>query len=219
MGQNKDSKTDRGVEVVKDSGRPSYEDMRARILDIVDDFFRDFFRMDDVSPAKIAKDVSLNTWHGCMSYVNYQYVGKIDKMQATKYPGQGRGILTNKHFDLDIIEDLANIYVELCQAYDKPQSAVAFADLAGMSNQILTYWGSDKRQDNVTSRRYKIFKKIQGARNEAIKNRVLDGGARTLGAVTMYNNEVLPGASRSDSGGMIAGDSLPRLGLPDGSID
>lgn len=215
MGQN--NHPENSIERIDDAGRPSYDEMRSRITDLINEFFRDFFGTDSVTPAKIAKDVSLNTWHGCLKYVNYKYITYIDKTDIMDRRRGGRGgIIQTPRYNLDIVEDLADIYSDLCSAYDKPQSAVAFSDFAGITDQLLRYWGSDKRQDNTNSRRHRIYQKIVGARREAITNRVLDGGARTLGAVTMYNNEVLPGASRSDSGGMIAGDSLPRLGLPGG---
>lgn len=222
MGMARGKKLNRSVkqqikmETVKDAGKPSYDEMYTRIADIVRDYFREFFGSDDdVAPSKISKDVPLNCWHGCMVHVFNSYVSHIDtgiyKYKPWHYGGAGE----IGAYDMDIVEDLAQVYITLCQVYDKPQSAVAFADMAGINNNTISAWGHSDVVDDVTSRRFAIYKMITGKRKESITNRVLDGGARTLGAVTIYNNEVLAGAQSVDALPIKKAIGLPDLGGSD----
>lgn len=203
------------IETVKDAGKPSYDEMYLKISDIVRDYFKQFFGSDDdIPPAKIARDVPLNSWAGCMCHIFKVYVSHIETMDKTAIPWHNGGISGKPSYDMDMIDKLLNIYISLCKAYDKPQSASAFADMTGIDNNTITAWGHAVGDGEVTLKRNQIYKKISGARKESITNRVLDGGARTLGAVTMYNNEVLGGTIGTAENDVKQLSNIPRFQLP-----
>ena len=197
------------LEIVKDCGTLSDEELTSRIANLITDYYIQFFGTDDITPRMIAKESSINTWHGCMKYIYKHFLSKIKLKHAPI--GEDGKLKGGMMYDPIQIERIANIYSDFCVMYNKPPSAYAFSDLCGIDPETISTWKDADSSSNLTARHIRIYKKIVSARRESITNRVMDGGAATLGNVTAYNHEVLPQNETNPSDSVLSGDKLPRL--------
>lgn len=188
-------------------------EIKKRFANLILEFYRDFFGTDEITPRMIAKESSINTWYGCMRYIHEKYISAM-KLKEFNRLSNGR-MNGGWRYDTDVVEIIANVYLDFCKVYNKPPSARVFSGLTGIGEDTLQIWKNGGIEDELTERRIKIFKKISGERRESIIGRVLDGGAATIGAVTMYNNEILGNSAMVADSGMISGRDLPRLGVSD----
>ena len=127
----------------------------------------------------------LNTWSACMRFVNSACINKADIQED--YIVKERG-LTAKRYNQEIIEELCNIFLAECEKYDKVPSAWAFSLLCGIDRSTLEEWRYGyKSGGKVIPSRSDIMKKVEGARENSLANRLIDGRKNPMGALACLN--------------------------------
>lgn len=197
---------------MKDSGSLSSEEIKEKFHYWIKQFYGSLTGFgDEITDRQIIDQTKTATWTACMTFVRDNFTSNLIFRPYTHI---------NATIDPAIIDIISDIYIYYCNAYNKPQSVYTICELCCMSETDMYRWQkeiSDMTEwDNVTSLRNSVAKKILSARREQIVGRVIDGGSSTIGAVTMFNNEVLSSAGTGtgdDTNRQI--DMIPRYLLTD----
>lgn len=128
---------------------------------------------------------------------------------------EGNKIPTNNNrFDYNILNILCDYYMSLSDQYDKLISAEAFSLFLNIPRETISGW----REEEPTSPRFYIYKKLKDFRLECIKDNSYDNGNVTG---TMYVGNVeygtnLPGVrEEKNSRRVISADEPIRLDVGD----
>lgn len=106
----------------------------------------------------------------------------------------------NTEYDVDIINNIADIYINYCTLYDKAINVNGFTKLLGMSDDRFYKWlNGDDNGDEVTRKRKLLAQKII-AENEKSLSEILTTGKRNpvavLGVLNHYHGWNMPHVSR-----------------------
>lgn len=140
---------------------------------------------------------------------------------------EGNNIPTNNNrYDYNILNILCDYYINLSRQYNKLISTVAFSEFININTDTIDRW----RDDEPSSPTFGIWKKLQGNREDSLKDRAADNG-NVMGLFQIGRREFgwdMPNV-REDGGHKraLSAAELPRLdsklsdnkeqlGLPDG---
>lgn len=166
----------------------------------------DKFGYDDLT------DISQRQWKAVMGYVGKKVFPdrKILRDKNTVWL-EGNMIPTNNNrFDYNIINKLCDYYMRISDRYNKLISAEAFSLFLNIPRDTVGSW----KDDESSTTRFHIYKKLKDFRLECIKDNSYDNGNVTG---TMYVGNVeygtnLPGVSREQAGKRALTDAeLPKL--------
>lgn len=157
-------------------------------------------------------DVSQRQWKAVMDYVGKKVFpdNKILRDRNTVWL-EGNMIPTNNNrFDYNIINKLCDYYMRISDRYNKLISAEAFSLFLNIPRDTIGSW----KDDEPSTLRFHIYKKLKDYRLECIKDNAFDNGNVTG---TMYVGNVefgtnLPGVSRENtSKRALSAAELPKL--------
>lgn len=125
-------------------------------------------------------------WKKVMEYVGKRIFGdtKILRDKDTVWLDGNRIPTNNNRFDYKIINTLCDFYMGLSDQYNKLISAEAFSLFLNMSRDTIVTWG----EDESSTARFHIYKKIKDFRLECIKDHAYDNGNVT-GTMYVGNTE------------------------------
>lgn len=188
-----------------------YDRLSADISDSIKEFFRlHYGDGEEVKTREIVKTVPHNVFQAGLKYAH-------DRVIKDKIPLRNGVGGYNGGLDIDIADRIADIYIAICEAYNKLPSESGFARIVGCDTVAVMQWRLKKGSAELSSRkRWHVYNKIKVSRQAGIMGRLSDGGAGTMAATVLYNNEVLTDGGGSDFSGIQYGIAeLPRFGLPD----
>lgn len=96
-----------------------------------------------------------------------------------------------------LINDICDIYIELCYEYDKEVSINGFCFLTGINTDTVYTWGSGERR--LGSSCSEIYKKLIKNNEESLSDKLISGGLnpmKVLPALNRRHNWNMPGTSR-----------------------
>lgn len=152
-------------------------------------------------------------WKRVMKYVGKRVFPDTKVLRdKTNVVLEGNSIPTNNNrFDYNILNILCDYYMDLSDQYNKLISAEAFSLFLNISRDTVGLW----KDEESSSPRFVIYKKLKDYRLECIKDNSYDNGNVTG---TMYVGNVeygtnLPGV-REDSGRKkaLTAQELPKFG-------
>lgn len=157
-------------------------------------------------------EASQRQWKSVMRYVGKRVFPdtKILRDKSTVWLDGNKIPTNNNRFDYNIINILCDYYMDLSDRYNKLISAEAFSLLLNIPRETIGTW----RDEEPSTMRFCIYKKLKDFRLECIKDNSFDNGNVTG---TMYVGNVeygtnLPGVSREQSGKRMLTDAeLPKL--------
>lgn len=133
---------------------------------------------------------------------------------------EGNSIPTNNNrYDYNILNILCDYYINLSRRYNKLISTVAFSEFVNIPTTTIDLWREDEenggRLDKLSSASFKIWKKLQGFREDGLKDKALDNG-NVMGVFQVGRREYqwdMPGVSRETGGKrVLSAEELPKLG-------
>lgn len=159
---------------------------------------------------------SQRRWKRVMEFVGKRLFSdtKILRDKSTVWLEGNKIPTNNNRFDYNILNILCDYYMALSDQYDKLISAEAFSLFLNMSRDTVGRW----KDEEPTSVRFGIYKKLKDYRLECIKDNAYDNGNVTG---TMYVGNVeygtnLPGVREEKSGRhVISADEPIRLDVGD----
>lgn len=86
---------------------------------------------------------------------------------------EGNSIPTNNNrYDYNILNILCDYYINLSRRYNKLISTVAFSELVNINTDTVDRW----RDEDPSTATFGIWKKLQGNREDSLKDKALDNG-------------------------------------------
>ena len=155
----------------------------AYFKNVIPELVKEYYSECGVDEAKII-DAPLNTWSACMRFINRECISRDDLMEDYEI-GQGGH---NKRYNTELVGVLCNIFLEMCETYDKTPSLWAFALLIGADRVTLEKWLYNY-QGGLSLQHSNITKKIKMAREASLANRIVDGRKNPVGAIAALNHE------------------------------
>lgn len=90
--------------------------------------------------------------------------------------------------NVELLQELANIYIKLCQRFNKSQGLMCFSYLLGCSYSTFADWMS--RTDELNVKRSQVLKNIQESHKQQQINLLND---TPVGALSVANNDIETG--------------------------
>lgn len=160
-------------------------------------------------------------WKAVMHYVGKRVFpdNKVLKDKNTVWLEGNKIPTNNNRYDYNILNILCDYYIQLSRRYNKLISTVAFSEMVNISTDTVDRW----RDDEPSTTTFGIWKKLQGNREDSLKDKAVDSG-NVMGVFQVGRREYqwdMPGV-REDSRKSIAPtpeEIAARYGkaLPDGA--
>lgn len=126
---------------------------------------------------------------------------------------EGNNIPTDSNrYDYIILDCICDYYIQLSRSYNKLISSVAFAEFINIPVNTIDTW----RTYDPSSKAFQIWKKLQGNREDSLKDKAIDSG-NVMGVFQVGRREYqwdMPGV-REETGSRraLTAAELPRLGI------
>lgn len=150
--------------------------------------------------------VSQNRWYNCCKYI-YEHVFKMN----SKYLKDDRNI--NNAYDTDKVNEVLDIYIDLCNDYEKVVNIVGFTFFTGIHRDTLNGWVNGVQ---LASSGSDICKKIDEMREESLVGLQVSGKGNPMNYMPSLNKYCgfnMPGVR--DQGSRVralTASELPKLG-------
>lgn len=127
-------------------------------------------------------------WNACLLYI-HKAVFKNNK-ESLKGPDKDT-------YNDKLMNDICDIYINLCYEYDKEISINGFCFLTGINTDTVYTWGSGERR--LGSSCSEIYKKLIKNNEESLSDKLISGGLnpmKVLPALNRRHNWNMPGTNR-----------------------
>lgn len=88
-------------------------------------------------------------------------------------------------YDLEIVNNICDRYIELCYEYDKEISILGFCKLTGIVQDTIYQWGNETTR--LGSSASEIYKKLSTEREESLSNMLISGKRNPVGLLGALN--------------------------------
>lgn len=138
-------------------------------------------------------------WKAVMHYVGKRVFPDTKILKDRKnIVLEGNSIPTNNNrYDYNILNILCDYYINLSRRYNKLISTVAFSELININTDTVDRW----RDEEPSTTTFGIWKKLQGFREDGLKDKALDNG-NVMGVFQVGRREYqwdMPGVKQDDS--------------------
>lgn len=128
-------------------------------------------------------------WNAALLYINRNYF-KIYPgiLKANNYCDgnlKHGNSSNNNAYDLDIINNICDIYIDLCYEYDKEISILGFSKLTGINQDTFYDWGNESSRPGSSG--CEIYKKLKQEREESLSNMLISGKRNPVGLLGALN--------------------------------
>ena len=150
--------------------------------------------------------VSQNRWYNCCKYI-YEHVFKVNP----KYLKDDNNI--NNAYDTDKVNEVLDIYIDLCNDYEKVVNIVGFTFFTGIHRDTLNGWVNGVQLGSSGS---DICKKLDEMREESLVGLQVSGKGNPMNYMPSLNKYCgfnMPGVR--DQGArarVLTASELPKLG-------
>lgn len=150
--------------------------------------------------------VSQNRWYNCCKYI-YEHVFKVNP----KYLKDDNNI--NNAYDTDKVNEVLDIYIDLCNDYEKVVNIVGFTFFTGIHRDTLNGWVNGVQ---LASSGSDICKKLDEMREESLVGLQVSGKGNPMNYMPSLNKYCgfnMPGVRDQGSRARaLTASELPKLG-------
>lgn len=150
--------------------------------------------------------ISQNRWYNCCKYI-YEHVFKVNP----KYLKDDNNI--NNAYDTDKVNEVLDIYIDLCNDYEKVVNIVGFTFFTGIHRDTLNGWVNGVQLGSSGS---DICKKIDEMREESLVGLQVSGKGNPMNYMPSLNKYCgfnMPGVRDQGSRARaLTASELPQLG-------
>ena len=166
-----------------------YDDINY-IKNRVEEAIQDFCDRYDI---KDLKSESQNVFNGLLRYI-YEHVFQVTS--KLKHDNRSKTLINLNH--IDIILDILDYYIYLCDVYCKASSIQGFCTFTGIDVSILYDWGSGVNR-KLNPKYSEVIKRLDAERERTLSDLLVSGKRQPVGIIAVLNHEKgwnLPGVSR-----------------------
>ena len=128
-------------------------------------------------------------WNAALLYINRNYFKINPDILKTGNYCDGNlkhgNSSNNNAYDLDIINNICDIYIDLCYEYDKEISILGFSKLTEINQDTFYDWGNESSRPGSSA--CEIYKKLSREREESLSNMLISGKRNPVGLLGALN--------------------------------
>ena len=117
-------------------------------------------------------------WNAALMYIHKNYF----KLHPGALKSKNR---VSNTYNLDIVNEICDIYINLCYEYDKEISILGFSKLTGINADTFYDWGNGSSR--ATTNACEIYKKLTQEREESLSNMLISGKRNPVGLLGALN--------------------------------
>ena len=155
-------------------------------------------------------------WNGALRYIRRKVFPNKDILKSKTNINIYNNIIPSNFnaYNYDLVNDICDIYIDLCFIYDKEISIMGFSNLTGIDSTMIQDWGVNERLSATSSL---IYKKLIEMREESLSSKLATGNKNPVGILAILNRHYqwnMPGVTRETSKRQSLGAAeLPKLGI------
>lgn len=112
-------------------------------------------------------------------------------------------------YDLEIVSNICDRYIELCYEYDKEISILGFSKLTGINQDTFYDWGDGSSRPG--SQACEIYKKLTQEREESLSNMLISGKRNPVGLLGALNRHYGWNMGQPRGGGVEKQQSIEQI--------
>lgn len=128
-------------------------------------------------------------WNAALLYINKNYFKLHQDLLKSGNYSTGNLVYNNASnnnaYDLDVINNICDIYIDLCYEYDKEISILGFSKLTGINQDTFYDWGNSSSRPGSLG--CDIYKKLRQEREESLSNMLISGKRNPVGLLGALN--------------------------------
>ena len=155
-------------------------------------------------------------WNGALRYIRRKVFPTRDILKSKTNINIYNNIIPSNFnaYNYDLVNDICDIYIDLCFINDKEISIMGFSNLTGIENTCIQDWGANER---LSATSLQIYKKLIEMREESLSSKLATGNKNPVGILAILNRHYqwnMPGVTRETSKRQSLGAAeLPKLGI------
>ena len=133
------------------------------------------------------RTVPQSVWNAALMYIQRHVFNDKSKLKQGSNIYTGNTIMeTNcNSYNYDVLDDIVNYYIYICNTNNKEISLMGFSKLTGIDIDTISLWGNDSNR--LSSKSLGIYKKLMQEREESLSNKLADGKQNPVGVIAMLN--------------------------------
>jgi len=131
--------------------------------------------------------ISQNRYNSLLYYLYEHVFSNIDLKSKEVY---STGLFSNCNYNaynIPLIESLVNIYINLCDYFDKIVNVEGFCRMIGIERETIYEWSRD-RDKKASSRSSDIAKRLTAERERSLADRLASGVKNPVGVLGCLNH-------------------------------
>ena len=161
------------------------------------------------------KKESQSVWNGALRYIRRHVFNNKDLLKEPNNIYNINNSITSNYnmYNYELVNNICDIYIDLCFINDKEVSILGFSNLTGIDNETINVWGNNDSKLSTLS--FGIYKKLSQFREESLSNKLVTGKQNPVGILGVLNRHYqwnMPGVSREQANKRALTDAeLPKL--------
>ena len=157
------------------------------------------------------KKESQSVWNACLRYIKKHVFKDKSKLKDKSNVDMSNNIMSSNYnrYNYNLVDDICNIYIDLCMIYDKEVSIIGFSNLTGIDYENIYNWNSNVNNSNSLSKKgFDIYKKLNHFREESLSNKLATAKNNPVGILAILNRHYqwnLPGVSKEKATTQVIG--------------
>ena len=133
------------------------------------------------------RTVPQSVWNAALMYVQRHVFNDKSKLKQGNNIHNSNSIMDSNYnmYDYDIIYNILEYYIYICNQYNKEVSIMGFSKLTKINTDTINEWGNCNNK--LSSKSFVIYKKLTQEREESLANKLADGKQNPVGVIAMLN--------------------------------
>lgn len=135
------------------------------------------------------KKESQSVWNGALRYIRRHVFNNKDLLKEhNNIYNINNSIASNYNmYNYELINNICDIYIDLCFITDKEVSIIGFSNLTGIDNETVNIWGN--KDNKLSTLGFGIYKKLSLFREESLSNKLVTGNKNPVGVIAVLNHQ------------------------------
>lgn len=135
------------------------------------------------------KKESQSVWNGALRYIRRHVFNNKDLLkEPNNIYNINNSIASNYNmYNYELVDNICDIYIDLCFINDKEVSILGFSNLTGIDNETINIWGNN--DNKLSSLSFGIYKKLSQFREESLSNKLVTGNKNPVGVIAVLNRQ------------------------------
>lgn len=135
------------------------------------------------------KKESQSVWNGALRYIRRHVFNNKNLLKEPNNIYNINNSITSNYnmYNYELVNNICDIYIDLCFINDKEVSILGFSNLTGIDNETINVWGNNDNKLSTLS--FGIYKKLSQFREESLSNKLVTGNKNPVGVIAVLNRQ------------------------------